>query len=69
MSQELQVALTEGRAVGVRPLARELGLSAGGLYRAVARGEVQAVRIGRRVVIPAAVARRLLGLEEGGVIA
>ena len=63
MSNDLEVALAEGRAVKVPLLARALGVSRVGLYEAVKRGEVQSTRIGRRVVIPAAVARRLLGLE------
>jgi predicted DNA-binding transcriptional regulator AlpA len=64
LSKDLTDALAEGRAVNVPPLARALGLSRVGLYAAVKRGEVPSIRIGRRVVIPAAVARRLLGLEE-----
>jgi hypothetical protein len=63
MNEELKAALAEGRAVNVASLAHALGMSKVGLYAAVKRGEVQSTRIGRRVVIPAHVARRLLGLE------
>ena len=37
-----------------------LGLSRGSLYRAVARGQIPSLRIGRRLVIPVAALDRLL---------
>ncbi len=63
MDQDLVSALSEGRAVDVPPLARALGISPVSFYAAVKRKEIPSTRIGRRIVIPAAVARRLLGLE------
>ncbi|ANY78467.1 hypothetical protein BB934_09680 [Microvirga ossetica] len=56
-------ALREDRGVKATALAKALGLSRVGIYEAVKRGEIQATRIGRRIVIPAHVARRLLGIE------
>lgn len=52
-----------GRNIKVPPLAREANTAPGTLYKAIARGEVQAVRIGKGFRIPAHEARRLLGLE------
>jgi len=39
------------------------GLSRNAAYEAVGRGEVQAVRIGKRIVVPTAPLRKLLMLE------
>ncbi len=64
MLKDIQVALAQGRAVDVTPLARVLGISPVSLYAAVKRQEVPATRVGRRVLITAPVARRLLGIEE-----
>lgn len=40
-----------------------LGLCRSSAYQAVERGEIPVVRFGRRVVVPTAGLRRLLGLE------
>ena len=45
----------ERRWLSVAELARELGISQMTLYRAIAGGEFPAVRIGRRLVVPARV--------------
>lgn len=47
-----------------RPLAKELGVSPSLIYDMIQRGEIEARRIGmRRLVIPNAAARKLLGME------
>lgn len=58
-----------GKTVDVRPLAAEAGVSAPTLYRAIERGEIEAIKIGSRVTIPAHVARKLLRLPEPPVAA
>jgi len=45
----------ERRWLSVAELAQELGMSQMTLYRAIAGGEFPAVRIGRRLVVPARV--------------
>jgi hypothetical protein len=40
-----------------------LGLSKVSTYDAVARGEIPTIRIGRRLLVPTAALRRLLGLD------
>lgn len=40
-----------------------LGLGRSSAYSAVARGDLPAIRIGRRWVVPTAALRRLLGLD------
>ena len=45
----------ERRWLSVAELARELGMSQMTLYRVIAAGEFPAVRIGRRLVVPARV--------------
>ncbi len=45
----------ERRWLSVAELAQELGMSQMTLYRAIAAGEFPAVRIGRRLVVPARV--------------
>ncbi len=63
MDKALQRALNEGCGVKPMALAKALGLSRTGIYKAVERGEIPATRVGRRIIITAPVARRLLGLE------
>jgi excisionase family DNA binding protein len=51
------------RVLTVREAAELLRVSKGSYYAAAARGELPAVRIGRRLVVPGAALQRLL---EGG---
>jgi hypothetical protein len=62
MNEALRKALAEGRCADVPDVATALSISPNSLYRAIQRGEVTATRVGGRVTIPPAVARRLLGL-------
>lgn len=61
---EVQKRIRAERPVTVSLLADEIGISRNGLYGAIAREEVRAVRIGRAIFVPAREARRLLGMEE-----
>jgi excisionase family DNA binding protein len=54
----------EERVLRVDEAARLLGVAASTYYQAAARGEVPAIRIGRRLVVPGAALARLL--ENGG---
>lgn len=58
-----------GRPVDVPPLAVEAGVGPATLYRAVERGEIEAIKIGSRIKIPAHVARKLLRLPDPPVAA
>jgi hypothetical protein len=54
---------------GDRPLARrrrDPRLSRQSTYNAAYRGEIPTIRIGRRVVVPVARLRAMLGLDGGG---
>jgi len=42
-----------------------LGISRGQGYEAARRGEIPSIRLGRRLVVPTAPLRRMLGLDEG----
>lgn len=64
MHEALRQAIAAGTGVSVLPLARALGTSTNVIYRAVERSEIKATRIGRRVIIPAAEAAKLLGLPQ-----
>ncbi len=52
------------RTVSVDEVAQVLGISRNHAFRCVERGEIPSVRIGRRVLIPAAFLDRLLTLDE-----
>lgn len=58
-----------GLNVLVPALAGAIGMSRGGLYQAIARGEVASVRIGRAIFVPAHEARRLLGMPSSKSLA
>lgn len=47
----------------VNEVAIELGISRASAYEAVARGEIPSIRIGRRVLVPTAALRRMLGVD------
>ena len=51
----------------VTQFAEMFGLSRNAAYEAVERGDVQAVRIGKRIIVPTAPLRRMLLVEEGGL--
>ncbi len=55
--------LAAGKDVRVIPLAREISIPPATLYAQIARNEIEARRIGRCIVIPNAVGRRLVGME------
>ena len=61
--------IREGKNVRVAPLAEAIGMSRGGLYGAIEAGDVEAVKIGRAVFVPAHVARRLLGMKPESIAA
>lgn len=54
----------QGRPVRVRPLAAEAGVSAAALYNLIKEKKIEAIRIGRSVVVPPHAARPLLGIAE-----
>jgi excisionase family DNA binding protein len=59
-------SLPPGRlALRVPEAAAAIGVSRASMYQVVARGEVRAVRIGRRILIPVVELQRLLERREG----
>ena len=50
--------------VTVDDAARIIGISRGSMYRAIDRGEIPIVRVGKRVLIPTATLRRMLHLDD-----
>jgi len=48
------------RVLSVEEARRQLGISRGLMYKAVRRGEVPSVKIGRRIIIPEAALDKLL---------
>jgi len=46
-------------------LGKQLGVSSQTVYRSVERGDIRAIRIGRRILIPKAEAERLLASSNG----
>ena len=51
-------------ACTVADFARLMGLSLNAAYEAVNRGDVKAIRFGRRIIIPTIYVREMLGFEE-----
>jgi excisionase family DNA binding protein len=51
------------RTLTVPEAAEELGISRNSAYDAIKAGELQAIRIGKRLLVPRAVLDRLLGGE------
>ena len=63
MDPKLRAALEKEQHVKIPFVAEATGTAPGTIYRAIARGEIPAVRIGKSLRIPSHVARRLLGLD------
>ena len=62
----MSVAPTAARAtMSVREVARYLGLSPNSTYRAIERGEIPSLRIGKRIVVPRRWLAELLEGESG----
>lgn len=51
-------------ATSVPKAGRALGLSRNASYEAAARGEIETIRFGRRMVVPTAWLRRVLQLDQ-----
>lgn len=51
--------------ITVEEAGRILGISRSAAYRAAKRGEIPTLRIGRRLVVPAAIFFRMLGIDSG----
>ncbi|TXN76573.1 excisionase [Methylobacterium sp. WL8] len=66
---ELLERIRNGKNVRVAALADAIGMSRGGLYGAIDAGDVEAVKIGRAVLVPAHVARKLLGMQPESLAA
>lgn len=63
MDDATRAALEGGAAISIPALAKALGLSRNGAYEAVKRKEIAVTRLGRRIIVPAREARRLLGMD------
>ena len=48
----------------VAEFAKLVGLSRNAAYEAIERGEVRAIRFGKRIVVPTLQLRRMLGFED-----
>ena len=59
MTSRAEVAGAERRWLSIAEMARELGMSQMTLYRVIRAGEFPAVRIGRRLFVPAQVLDQL----------
>jgi len=60
MSQKLTANQLEGRVVTLNEAASILRISRGSAYEAAKRKEIPTIRIGRRLLVPAAALERLL---------
>jgi excisionase family DNA binding protein len=56
------------RTVSVDEVAQVLGISRNHAFRCVGRGEIPSVRIGRRVLVPAAFLDRLLSVDDQDLV-
>jgi excisionase family DNA binding protein len=57
------------RTYSVVEAAALLGIGRNGAYEAIARGDLPAIRLGKRLVVPKATVNRMLGIVEGEVAA
>ncbi len=60
---------TETPVVTVEHAGRILGIGRSAAYQAASRGDLPTIRIGRRLVVPTARLRALLGIDESQSVA
>lgn len=60
----VDIPLEERLTLTVEEAGALLGISRAFAYEAVRRGEIPSIRIGRRVLVPKAALRRMLGVDE-----
>jgi hypothetical protein len=65
MDEDIRKALTEQLSVSVELAGRAFRLSRGPAYEAVRTGQIPSIRIGRKIVVPTAPLRKMLGIESG----
>jgi hypothetical protein len=62
-NEEAKIALVTP-TTSVEVAGRLLGLSRGAAYKAAGNGDIPTVRIGRKLIVPTASLRRMLGLDN-----
>lgn len=62
-ANELRLLL-QPPTMAVADAGRVLGLSRGSAYEAVHRGDIPSIKVGKRLLVPTAPIRRMLGLHE-----
>lgn len=65
MLNERFVAHLRRPSCSVNQVAEVLGMSRQGVVNAIERGDIQAVRIGKRIVVPTAPLRKMLLIDDG----
>jgi excisionase family DNA binding protein len=63
---ELTEPRTAPATITVEEAGRLLGVSRSAAYRAAGRGELPTIRIGRRLLVPTAKLKAMLGLDADG---
>ena len=63
MDSELRKALCDNLTVSVETAARAFGMSRNPAYEACRSGQIPSLRIGRKIVVPTAPLRKMLGIE------
>lgn len=61
---DIREAVMQDRPVRVGPLAKEVGVSAATLYNLIRQEKIEAIRVGRSLIVPPHAARPLLGMKE-----
>lgn len=61
---EVRERIAAGLSVKAASIAPMAGMSPAAFYKAIERGEVEAVKIGRTRLIPAHESRRILGIKQ-----
>lgn len=64
MTPDLRKLITEELTVPVEVAGQALGLSRNSAYEGCKSGEIPSIRIGKRIAVPTAPLRRMLGIEN-----
>lgn len=63
MDDEIRNAITSQLTVSVEVAGKAFGLSRNPAYEACKSGQIPSVRIGRKIVVPTAPLRKMLGID------
>ena len=62
--KDLKTLLTDNLSVSVETAGKAFGLGRNAAYAAVKNGQIPSIKLGKKIAVPTAAIRRMLGIEN-----